>query len=400
MLKKSILFILPLLALFSYWAPKENPIHIFLEVYATNPALLEMTEFVKLPDADPKIIAWHRLPNRAQQIDLTKYNTIEINVPAKEGYYQHSPQKIFIPQAMEELKKNPQTPIILYSNINQIRLYLIPFLQQIAPSRIKQIHIYEDGMCQIIGATYKKNAQYRYSDETTNQLKRLITERQGSFKDEFMTSLHKLYPVTYHFCNAEIILKDPRLKHFTQWIGQKKIQDVNIQTIADSLSKKQKNLFAQLVGLDLNKYQPLFKNKKTLIFTSGYLNGIADSFQVQVNILRKLKNGEINGFNPAEYQFFYKPHPAFKANDNSAQIQEEFPDIIPIPAQIPLEAFLITGLVPSNVSGVGSSLLFSLPAETIGFYIPKSAYTPILLRLKKITRKQFLDPADFFENEK
>lgn len=48
-------------------------VHVFLEAYATNPALSQIIEFSTLPKTDRKIIAWHRFPNRKNELDLNAY---------------------------------------------------------------------------------------------------------------------------------------------------------------------------------------------------------------------------------------------------------------------------------------------------------------------------------------
>ena len=84
--------------------PKE--LHVFLESYATNPALTQMIQYSKLSPKTRKIIAWHRFPNRGKLIDLKKHNTREVFLQPKEGQWSESAQKV-LKVVLEELQQHP-----------------------------------------------------------------------------------------------------------------------------------------------------------------------------------------------------------------------------------------------------------------------------------------------------
>lgn len=392
--KKIIVITLLIISGISFLFKKEKPVHIFFEMYATTPAFLEMAEFIKLPKTEPKIFAWHRFPQRENIFNLKEYNATEISIPAREGVYNYAPT-FFIQNLLKELEKYPNSPLILYSNINQTEKYLIPLLQKLPKKRIEKIHLYEDGMCQFIGPIYDTQAKRRYNSNTIFQLNQLVTYQKGNFQQLFLTTLQKLYSVTYHFCHAETILKDNNLKFLTEWIGKENIQDVSLNKIAQSLTCDQKKAFASFIGLDFNKFDSLMKNKKTIVFTTGFLFGKKTAFEAQMNILHKLKKGVLKNFNPDGYQFFYKPHPSYSASNMEEYMSQNFPEMILIPAQIPLEAFFIVGLSPDIVAGYGSSLFFVIPKDKIGYYIHHGAYTNPLQRLGQIKKDQILYLKDF-----
>ena len=59
------------------------------------------------------------------------------------------------------------------------------------------------------------------------------------------------------------------------------------------------------------------------------------------------------------------------------------------PNQVPFEMLLLSGLMPDNVSGVESSLFYSLPKENIGKIIFHNDYTFELMKnLKNLDESQ------------
>ena len=91
------------------------PVHIFLEVYATTPAFLEMVEMVRLPKNEPKFFAFHRFPEISNLVDLKLMNATEIKIIKSEGMYSTSPKK-FHGELKTYLKKYKNNPLILYGN--------------------------------------------------------------------------------------------------------------------------------------------------------------------------------------------------------------------------------------------------------------------------------------------
>ena len=183
------------------YLPKQE-IHVFAEVYATNPALSHMIEFARLPQKTPKIIAWHRFPNRKNMLDLSAYNTIEVDVPAAEGYYSQG-INIVLEFVSEIAKEYPHTVFVIHSNFSHIPVAVKPFIQTLPKERIKEIHLYEDGYGEIL----------KWVKDLDKEIYRTITGTEtqdaldGKIKWEayHLFGFRHLYPTYYHFLNADLM---------------------------------------------------------------------------------------------------------------------------------------------------------------------------------------------------
>ena len=63
--------------------PLKPKIHIYID-WATTPALLQMTDFVKQPQRDKKFIFWRRFPNLTERVNLAELNAVQIDLPQSE----------------------------------------------------------------------------------------------------------------------------------------------------------------------------------------------------------------------------------------------------------------------------------------------------------------------------
>ena len=142
----------------------DKPIHIFYESLATQPALSGMIEMVQLPKDELKLFAWHRFPNRSQLLDLKQINAIEIPIHYTEGYVVINAKK-FISAVEQHLKKHPKSPVIIYTNMNNYNYFFSHFLPKIDKNRIKQIHVYEDGLGELFThSTYFQHLAFNQKD--------------------------------------------------------------------------------------------------------------------------------------------------------------------------------------------------------------------------------------------
>lgn len=380
----------------------QNTIHVFFEVYATTPELMEAIAFVQLPPEKMKIIGWHRFPKRGKKIDLRKLNTIEFDIPPREGLYLDQPKK-FTNFIKKVYQIKPNAYFVFYSNMSQIKNQLFPILREIPRDRVREIHLYEDGLGYGIGSMYKHQNR---KNIITNPLKyisifdKYLKKEENVFYAEYYNLLQIFYPTIYHFLGADQIKKRPEYQNFVKKIGKKNIKDINFEKIRSQLSPAQKSLLFALLDFDYNYWKKLMKNKKTVVFTTGFVFGNKNEIQAQINILRELRQGKLkNLLSPNSYIWFYKPHPSFSSEkETPLLIKKEFPDMIEIPARIPFEVFIIADLTPDYVFGYSSSLFYALPQKNILGIItrPNKSYYKGLQRYFKNFSVPTFEPADFF----
>lgn len=359
------------------YLPKQE-IHVFAEVYATNPALSHMIEFARLPQKTPKIIAWHRFPNRKNVLDLSAYNTIEVDVPAAEGYYSQG-INIVLEFVSEIAKEYPHTVFVIHSNFSHIPVAVKPFIQSIPKERIKGIHLYEDGYGEIL----------KWGKDLDKEIYRTITGTEtqdaldGKIKWEayHLFGFRHLYPTYYHFLNADLMPKIPHLQKLHE-ILKNNLTSINFNRLAQELTDEQKQIVYKLSGFDYEKFAPKIKGKKTFVFVTGFHFGNEFMMTSEERFLKELHEGHFDILkNPQDYTWFYKPHPSYSAENMRNRMNKAFPNIQEIPAQIPFEVLILAGLKPTLTAGFSSSLFYSLNSRDVLYYVRRHGdnYLPFLL---------------------
>ncbi|MGN1063109.1 MAG: hypothetical protein ACI4QM_02165 [Alphaproteobacteria bacterium] len=376
---------------------EREEIHVFLETYATNPALTHMVEFAKLPKKTPKIISWHRFPKRRDVLDLEDFNTVEIDIPAQEGMYSYS-TNIVLEQIQKIAEADTNTVFVLHSNFSHTPITLFPFLRALPKERIKHIHLYEDGYGELLK---RPRVYYNTNNMPKDQIIKNIQEAifsKGEWSDMYILRLHYVYPVTYHLMGAEFFDSQENLSPVTAPLKTMSIQNVNFDTFKKTLTDEQKQIVMKLAGFDYNLYEPLIKNKKTIMFTMGFYFNNDVLHKAELNFLKKLKSNELDVLKNAEdYTWFYKPHPSYSTRDLSAKMAESFPDMIEVMPQIPYEIFILADLKPTKTVGFGSSLYYSLMADDVLAYIRRvqDTYLDFLLKAGKLRPEQIFNLKDF-----
>ena len=386
----SILF-LPLSYVFSFIffikTPhiSEETLHVFLESYATNPALSQMILFVQLPEKSPKIIAWHRFPKRSRLVDLKKYNTEEVNLSPKEGLYVQS-TKLVLNRVLEKLENNPLLTVELHFSMFATDTTIRPFLAFIPRHKIKRIHFYEDGYGEFFknGLYFKNNLKEYKKEEVISAL--FLQEGW----DRLMTfSFNKLYPVTYHVFDGKRIKDNPSFSKLD-------IQDIDFLKLSKTLTDNQKQLFYKLVGFDYDYYKKLMTSKKSIVFLMGFHSQPFEEFN---SLVKTRKDKNFMGINESDYIWFYKPHPSFSApKTTQKEIEKYFPDMIEIPSQIPFELFVLSDLKPTYLFGFSSSAFYSFPKENILFFIAREKNDNYMNYMKDIihlSEERFFLLSDF-----
>ncbi len=357
---------------------KDKPIHIFFETYATQPAFLGMIDLVQLPKDELKVIGWHRFLNRKEKVDLKEYNIIEIPLLAEEESEKNA--KKFMEMAFDIASKNPNSPIILYTNINSYKLFTGYFLKMFPRERIKHIHLYEDGL----GGLFTESTYFQS----------LICLKESNFNlnniDEMKYSFHKFYPATYHMFGINEAKNKLEFHHFFKEMKDAHFEQIDFYQLKDKLTVEQKKLLYQFVGFNFEYYQKLFQKNDIFMFFGGHHG---NKF--------KRYNAEISYFNDLikkypDYLFLFKPHPSYGSYNRNQIFKKNFPKVVIVNAKIPYEIFIIAGLEAEKFSGMASSLFYNLKNEKIESYFIHRGYEKGLDTFKKIEKTKKIDLDSYF----
>ena len=374
-----------------------QPIHIFYESLATQPALSGMIEMVQLPKDELKLFSWHRFPNRAQLVDLKQINAVEMPIYYTEGYVVVNSQKI-IPVIEQYLKKYPKSPIVIYTNMNNYDYFFSHFLPKIDKNRIKQIHLYEDGLGELFThSIYFQHLSFNKKD--TNKLKDYYYNKTKKVNMPKHTKymLHKLLPVTYHFYGLSQAKKMSLYHSFFKEMNDANFKEINFEYLSKTLTSEQKKLLFKLIGFDYEFYKKQIQNKKTFMYFTGFHSANNHALNhAELSYLKVLKDKY------PDYHFFIKPHPSYSALNKTKNIQALFPSASLITPQIPYEVFIIADLVPSRISGYASSLFYTVPNHKIDSYFPHPAYVQgfnlfkKIHQIKRLNLKAYIPPKPLF----
>lgn len=388
------LFFVPQLRQF---LPKQA-IHVFAEVYATNPALSHMIEFARLPKKTPKIIAWHRFPNRKNELNLNNYNAIEVDIPAAEGYHSYS-TNIVLNFVLEMAKEYPDTVFVIHSNFSHIPVALKPFIKALPKERIKAIHLYEDGYGEIL--KWGKNLDKEIYRTVTGEETQDALDEKIKWDTHHLFGFRHLYPTYYHFLNGDLIPKISYLKELHA-VLKDNIIGINFNLLEKQLTAKQKQVIYKLSGFNYEEFAAKMKDRKTIVFVTGYHFGNKFMMDSEERFLKELNTGHFDILkNPQDYTWFYKPHPSYSAQDMRKKMNEAFPNIQEISAQIPFEVLILAGLKPTFTVGFGSSLFYSLNSRDVLYYVRRFGdnYLPFLLENEQLKPEQVVNYDSLYGNK-
>ncbi len=165
------------------------------------------------------------------------------------------------------------------------------------------------------------------------------------------------------------------------------------------------NCLCKMVGLNEQLQNKLRKSRNGFMFIGGVTYYLGDLEINYMDELLKIAQKSISGDYDA---LFFKGHPSYLSDKFNYPILQAIDNIIEIPKELPTEVLLITGLLPSKVGGVNSSIFFSLPKENIShivftdekYYcddISNYKFIEILLRVGCVKEEQIFSWYDFIK---
>lgn len=402
MIKKSLflifIFIVSFQAGFKGWQILYKPriVHIYLDI-ATVPSLLQMVDYVNRPVKDKKYIAWRRFPDRAKYFNLANYNTEQINLPQTESHYKA------VYQATQEailqiIATNPDKRYIIHANLRHPRFTLESALKYIPPEKIQAIHLYEDGLGNLLSVWRNyATSSYNWTDTCVRNIKDFQKGDIDSLRPQDVFCLYKLYPTTYHISFVDEMKKQDAFNDFFYNITDERIVPIDFNKIANELPDEKKKMLFTLVGFNEKKYREIIQGKRTVFYTQGWLQEQADNLLV-VKIFNALKKNELNDLmNNSNTLLFFKAHPATAAKTMQNELLADNPKAIFFPRSIPMEILIIAGLTPDYLLGYSSTIFFSFPNDKILYYLTMAGDKNIdlLQKLKIITPEKIINITDY-----
>lgn len=380
---------------------ERQPIHLYMDI-ATIPSFLQMIEFVKAPQQDKKYIAWRRFPDREQFFDLNAFNAHEIKMPVYESAYKEAYETL--DKAVSEIvQENPHARFIIHANLRHPHNTLEPALKHLAPSQIKEIHLYEDGLGNIAEAWRKyATSQYNWTDTCVQHIKDFQNAKIDTLRPHNVFCLNRLYPTIYHISFVDYLKKESDFEDFFKYINETHIVPIDFHNISKELSPQQKKFLYAMVGFNDTQYKQVIKGKHTLFYTLGWLQEQSDNILL-VDIFNKLKNNELKSLmNPSSGVLFFKAHPATAAKPMTDELMEDNKDAYVFPRNIPLEILIIAGLEPDYLLGFSSTIFFAFQPKTILYYltIEDDKNLPLLKKLNILSDEKVIDIHNFIHKER
>ena len=220
--------------------PPQGTIHVYLDV-ATFPTELQLFDIIKRDKTIPKIISWNweRFPNIK---NLDKYNAKTISIPffGHRGCYDQKQ----LQSALEGIKKLKDNDFVFHTNMMWSNL-ILPFLKVIPKEKIKHIHIYEDGLGNVLSSSIAtklitKDASLNAKEKMEHCLK------SECHPFEYKFSFHYLYPTTYHISFWEEIQNEPHLTNFLNLIKGANVEPIDLEKESKELTYNQKKEIGEI----------------------------------------------------------------------------------------------------------------------------------------------------------
>lgn len=378
---------------------EKRPVHIYMDI-ASIPAFLQMTDFVQVPKTDKKYIAWRRFPNRGKFFDLNSFNTQEIKMPVYESAYQETYSAL--DEALPEIvEQNPEGQFIIHGNLRHPYYTVMPALKHIPPSRIKEIHLYEDGLGNLYEVWRRyATSEYNWSEACVQHIKDFQNKKTDSLRPQDMFCLYKLYPTTYHVSFIDMLKKENDFKKFFENLSERLVE-IDFHKISKELSPDAKKFLYAMVGFNEKQYKETTNGKKTLYYTLGWLQERSDNLLL-VEIFNELKNNELKRLldNP-DTVLFFKAHPATAAKSMKDELLKDNKDAIIFPRDIPLEILVIADLTPDYILGFSSTVFFAFEPEKILYYLTINGDKNLqaLKKLNIISEEKILDIHNFIKKD-
>lgn len=325
-MKKLLFKILIILSCLFFAHTTTLRIHVYYDK-ATAPSLLQMIHLIKQPQKDYKIVLWERFYKHMKN----KQNYPNTLFPSNWDNLFKTVDKL--------IKEHPNAKIVLHHNLHH-EYFFNAFIKRYPKQLILESHAYEDASGYVY---WSKGRNYIfYNNPDINHI------------------LH-LWGDVEKLCEKNELSNCNEVKKLVQNV---KIEPIDYEKIAKTLTQEEIEKIADLTGIDLKKLKQQLGDKKNGIYVLGCVAGT----NIDVLQLTALKDVCTQ---TKDISWYYKPHPSLRKTPSEKVLNSLCPNIKPIDAHLPFELLILTRLQPTYVAGIGSSLFFNLNGQNILKYIQR-----------------------------
>ena len=345
--------------------------------FATASSMYELYDYLLQDPNSTVFLRWDRTPNLKEKLKSRK-NTYILQHVKNIDHTNFDPTPV-----LEYYKKHPDTQFIIHSTHNWI-VNLLPIIRNLPKKAIKEVHIYEDGA---------------YMSSFVNP--------DGDLWNGI--DLYKLYhevfdaPLIFHMEDAKYLnsfrcLFDKRCVGLKTLHKNDTLAESSIKYLKEKLNENQevKDEYFRIFDFDYKMYEKLMTHPFGIYTFAIWYHPVAA--KQELKFMHELLYGNLNYLvKDKNVKWFYKEHPYnHQKHMYSETLSKTNPELIRIDNAMPIELFLISGIIPDYVAGYSSSTYLSYPKKSICAYIkrPDDIYMEIIKRDHRIRPGRVFDITD------
>ena len=374
--------------------------------HATLPALGQLIHFLQNKEEDTfRIFCYNRFPLLENVIKYEMgINAFFFNVPLNSAWA-YCPENVLT--LLNDYALEEYISLEIHANLGNSLTLIAPITQLALQNKnihIDHLHLYDDGSKEYLDLESLKHTNLHYLLNVS------LMDMDAYLKKAGVTLTNPIiaqylwghfYPTTYHLLKKDYFIKTDFIQPIFQQIEQ---NCLSVDFSERALSAQNKDCLCKMVGLNESLQNKLKQSHKGFMFIGGitmYLDDEIDYANELLKIAQKSTSGNYDAL-------FFKGHPSYLSDKFNYPILQTINNIIEIPKELPTEVLLITGLLPSKVGGINSSIFFSLPNENIEhvvftdkkYYsheISNQKFIDVLLRTECVKEEQLFSWYDFIE---
>ena len=374
--------------------------------HATLPALGQLIHFLQNKEEDTfRIFCYNRFPLLENVIKYEMgINAFFFNVPLNSAWA-YCPENVLT--LLNDYALEEYISLEIHANLGHSLTLISPITQLAQKNKnihIDHLHLYDDGSKEYLDLESLKHTNLHYLLNISLMDMHAYLKKAGVTLTNPIIAQYlggHFYPTTYHLLKKDYFIKTDFIQPIFQQIEQ---NCLSIDFSERTLSAQNKDCLCKMVGLNESLQNKLKQSHKGFMFIGGitmYLDCEIDYANELLKIAQKSTSGNYDAL-------FFKGHPTYLSDKFNYPILQTINNIIEIPKELPTEVLLITGLLPSKVGGINSSIFFSLPSENIEhivftdkkYYhheISNQKFIDILLRTECVKEEQLFSWYDFIE---
>ncbi len=358
----------------------KQTIHLYIDE-ATNPSFLQMIDFVNVPEEDIKVLVWKRYEHTYPTAQLIQQNTIVANGV----YYPENGKVQFKLLISDILHRYPQADWVIHANFAYFGNHAATAITMIPKSQVKQIHLYEDSMGQVLRHEYMRKGEI---PATVTALRKMIQSGNPVYYFDYMSTLPQVYPTIFHVSFFNEIQAARHQYEPLFGIPNLQLVAVDLVEIKNELDSEAYHRLMQLLHFNPDEIKEELDGREMGVLLLGILQ--SPEIENQVNIIKDLirRNSQAD-----EIVWYGKNHPVRPDFDPNSDFKS-------LNSRMPFEILFLTDLPLKYVAGIGSSAFYACKPEQILAYIPQNPpyYRDSLIRLGILNPSVIIETKDNSEH--